>query len=104
MIGGRYYGMDRDKRWERTKAWYDAMVHGIGYQTDTGPDRLEAALASAYERGENDEFVKPTLIEGVDGDVVRVRRRRHPFQLPRRPRAAADARAGGHGLRLLRPR
>ncbi|MGD8487285.1 MAG: 2,3-bisphosphoglycerate-independent phosphoglycerate mutase, partial [Chloroflexota bacterium] len=68
MIGGRYYGMDRDKRWERTKAWYDAMVYGIGYQTAPAPS-AEAALAAAYERGENDEFVKPTLIEGVDGTV-----------------------------------
>jgi 2,3-bisphosphoglycerate-independent phosphoglycerate mutase len=68
MIGGRYYGMDRDKRWERTKAWYDAMVHGIGYETQPAPT-AEAALAAAYARGENDEFVKPTLIEGVDGRV-----------------------------------
>jgi 2,3-bisphosphoglycerate-independent phosphoglycerate mutase len=60
--------MDRDKRWERTKAWYDAMVYGIGYQTAPAPS-AEAALAAAYERGENDEFVKPTLIEGVDGTV-----------------------------------
>jgi 2,3-bisphosphoglycerate-independent phosphoglycerate mutase len=68
MIGGRYYGMDRDQRWERTKAWYDAMVHGLGYETEPAAS-AEAALAAAYERGENDEFVKPTLIEGVDGTV-----------------------------------
>ncbi len=68
MIGGRYYGMDRDKRWERTKAWYDAMVYGIGYGTEPAVS-AEAALAAAYARGENDEFVKPTLIEGVDGTV-----------------------------------
>ncbi len=68
MIGGRYYGMDRDKRWERTKAWYDAMVHGLGYETEPAAS-AQAALAAAYARGENDEFVKPTLIEGVDGTV-----------------------------------
>ena len=68
MIGGRYYGMDRDKRWERTKAWYDAMVRGVGYETEPATS-AEAALAAAYERGENDEFVKPTLIAGVDGTV-----------------------------------
>ncbi len=68
MIGGRYYGMDRDKRWERTKAWYDAMVYGSGFGT-TPAGSASAALAAAYERGENDEFVKPTLIEGVDGTV-----------------------------------
>ncbi len=68
MIGGRYYGMDRDKRWERTKAWYDAMVHGIGFGTEPAAS-AGAALAAAYARGENDEFVKPTLIAGVDGTV-----------------------------------
>ncbi|MEX1296879.1 MAG: 2,3-bisphosphoglycerate-independent phosphoglycerate mutase [Candidatus Limnocylindrales bacterium] len=68
MIGGRYYGMDRDQRWERTKAWYDAMVYGLGYQTAPAAS-AEAALATAYARGENDEFVKPTLIDGVDGTV-----------------------------------
>jgi len=68
MIGGRYYGMDRDKRWERTKAWYEAMVHGIGYETEPAAS-APAALAAAYARGENDEFVKPTLIVGVDGRV-----------------------------------
>ena len=68
MIGGRYYGMDRDKRWERTKAWYDAMVYGTGYETTPAASAREA-LAAAYARGENDEFVKPTLIEGVDGTV-----------------------------------
>jgi 2,3-bisphosphoglycerate-independent phosphoglycerate mutase len=68
MIGGRYYGMDRDERWERTKAWYDAMVHGIGYETESAAS-ASAALAIAYARGENDEFVKPTLIDGVDGSV-----------------------------------
>ena len=68
MIGGRYYGMDRDQRWERTKAWYDAMVYGSGYETEPAGS-ASAALAAAYARGENDEFVKPTLIEGVDGTV-----------------------------------
>jgi 2,3-bisphosphoglycerate-independent phosphoglycerate mutase len=68
MIGGRYYGMDRDKRWERTKSWYDAMVYGTGFGTEPAAS-AEAALAAAYARGENDEFVRPTLIEGVDGTV-----------------------------------
>jgi 2,3-bisphosphoglycerate-independent phosphoglycerate mutase len=68
MIGGRYYGMDRDNRWERTQAWYEAMVHGRGFGTDAAAD-ASSALAAAYARGENDEFVKPTLIAGVDGRV-----------------------------------
>jgi 2,3-bisphosphoglycerate-independent phosphoglycerate mutase len=68
MIGGRYYGMDRDNRWERTQAWYEGMVHGRGFGTEPAAD-ASTALAAAYERGENDEFVKPTLIGGVDGRV-----------------------------------
>ena len=42
MIGGRYYGMDRDNRWERTKAWYDAMVHGRGFETEPAASASEA--------------------------------------------------------------
>jgi 2,3-bisphosphoglycerate-independent phosphoglycerate mutase len=61
-IGGRYYGMDRDNRWERVQLAYDAMVLGKGL---TSPD-AEDAVRAAYERGENDEFVKPTVI--LDGN------------------------------------
>ncbi len=57
-IGGRYYGMDRDNRWERVQLAYDAMVPGKGV---TSPD-AGGAVRAAYERGENDEFVKPTVI------------------------------------------
>jgi 2,3-bisphosphoglycerate-independent phosphoglycerate mutase len=64
-IGGRYYGMDRDKRWERVSRAYDAIVHGVGERAGSAVDAIERA----YERGENDEFVLPTLIEGVDGRV-----------------------------------
>ncbi|MEA2677560.1 MAG: 2,3-bisphosphoglycerate-independent phosphoglycerate mutase [Chloroflexota bacterium] len=64
-IGGRYFAMDRDKRWERTKQGYDAIVHGIGLSAVSGL----AAIAAAYERGENDEFVQPTVIDGMDGRV-----------------------------------
>jgi 2,3-bisphosphoglycerate-independent phosphoglycerate mutase len=64
-LAGRYYGMDRDRRWDRTKSFYDAMVHGDGLRAPT----VDAALADAYERGENDEFVEPTVIEGADGRV-----------------------------------
>ncbi len=68
VIGGRYFGMDRDSRWDRIKAWYDAMVYGRGAGTEPASS-AEAALAAAYQRGENDEFVKPTPIAGVDGRV-----------------------------------
>src|SRR5213596_581033 len=58
---GRYYAMDRDKRWERTKIAYDAMVHGVG---QPAPDPV-AAIRAAYEAGESDEFVKPRIIAGT---------------------------------------
>ena len=64
-IGGRYYGMDRDKRWERIARAYDAIVHGVGERAGSANEAIERA----YERGENDEFVLPTVIEGVDGRV-----------------------------------
>jgi 2,3-bisphosphoglycerate-independent phosphoglycerate mutase len=64
-IGGRYWAMDRDKRWDRTKRGYDAIVHGVG---EHAPSAL-AAIDMAYARGENDEFVLPTVIDGVDGLV-----------------------------------
>jgi 2,3-bisphosphoglycerate-independent phosphoglycerate mutase len=73
-VSGRYYAMDRDKRWDRVEAAYDAIVDGhAAYRADSAA----AALAAAYARGETDEFVKPTVVvEGgtparmEDGDVV----------------------------------
>ncbi len=67
-VVGRYYAMDRDKRWDRTKLAYDAMVHGAGA---SAPDPL-SAIRQAYDAGETDEFVKPRVIAGAprlrDGD------------------------------------
>src|SRR5437762_12705558 len=60
-VVGRYYAMDRDKRWERTKLAYDAMVHGVGAPA---PDAL-SAIRAAYQAGETDEFVKPRVITGT---------------------------------------
>src|SRR5437762_4555810 len=69
-IIGRYYAMDRDKRWDRTKLAYDAMVKGIG---EPAPDAI-AAIRAAYEAGETDEFVKPRVITGTprirSGDAI----------------------------------
>ena len=74
-ISGRYYAMDRDKRWERVKLAYDAIVNGSGVQTT---DALKAVRAS-YEEDITDEFIKPiVLMDGEDkprttlqnGDVV----------------------------------
>ncbi|WP_031516670.1 2,3-bisphosphoglycerate-independent phosphoglycerate mutase [Desulfofalx alkaliphila] len=62
-VMGRYYAMDRDKRWERTEKAYRAMVTGEGYKAE----RAEEALQEAYRRGETDEFVQPTVIVNDDG-------------------------------------
>jgi len=62
-VGGRYWGMDRDRRWDRTKRAYDAIVHARGERAD---DAVAAARAS-YEREVTDEFVEPTVIGEYDG-------------------------------------
>jgi 2,3-bisphosphoglycerate-independent phosphoglycerate mutase len=62
-IGGRYFGMDRDRRWDRVQRAYDAIVHGQGLDAASA----EQAIAQAYDRGEDDEFVQPTVIAGRDG-------------------------------------
>jgi 2,3-bisphosphoglycerate-independent phosphoglycerate mutase len=64
-VSGRYYAMDRDHRFERTQLAYDAIVEGRAERTaPTG----EAAVRAAYERGETDEFIVPTLV-GEEGRV-----------------------------------
>jgi 2,3-bisphosphoglycerate-independent phosphoglycerate mutase len=68
-IVGRYYAMDRDRRWERTRLAYDMIAQGrAGYRAGTARQALE----QAYARGETDEFVKPTLVVPRDGQPVRV--------------------------------
>jgi len=68
---GRYYAMDRDENWERTKRAYDAIVN---HEADHTADSAVAAVEAAYDRGETDEFVEPTLVESGapvrDGDAV----------------------------------
>lgn len=74
-ICGRFYAMDRDKRWDRVAAAYDLYTNGVSEYHFAD---VEAALTAAYARGETDEFVKPTAIHGEnstpktlqDGDVV----------------------------------
>ena len=68
-IAGRYYAMDRDKRWDRVETAYDCMTLGQGYEAATGC----AAVDAAYEREENDEFVRPTSTGSgkvCDGDAL----------------------------------
>jgi len=69
-VGGRYYAMDRDSRWERTQLAYDAIVGARGEHAADA----QAAIAAAHDRGETDEFILPTAVgdyDGMaDGDVV----------------------------------
>jgi 2,3-bisphosphoglycerate-independent phosphoglycerate mutase len=65
-VTGRYYAMDRDKRWERTERAYRAMVAGEGERAATPAEALERA----YVRGEGDEFVLPTVITLPDARLI----------------------------------
>ena len=60
---GRYYAMDRDKRWERIKLAYDLLVHGIG-KSFSG---FSMAVQESYSNGITDEFIKPVVITGSNG-------------------------------------
>lgn len=64
---GRYYAMDRDKRWDRVQKAYDALTLGAGFQAESA----QAAIAQAYARNEGDEFVLPTMIGSPDQGRVR---------------------------------
>ncbi len=103
-ITGRFYAMDRDRRWERTAAAWQAIVEA---DAERRAETATGALAMAYELGEDDEFVTPTVLAGgtpiADGDGVlmfnfradRARQMAQAFALPgftafpgRRPRLA----------------
>ena len=60
-LTGRYYAMDRDRRWERTMKAWQALVRLQGEKADSAYD----AVACAYARGETDEFILPTVIKGA---------------------------------------
>ncbi len=66
-VSGRYYAMDRDRRWDRVEKAYLAMVTGRGRTAATA----EGAIDQAYERGETDEFVEPTVIVEGTGAAAR---------------------------------
>ncbi len=63
---GRYYAMDRDKRWERIKLAYDMLVHGQGQLVSDFPQ----AIRKSYEAGVTDEFLRPLLRVGDDGKPI----------------------------------
>ena len=64
-IIGRYYAMDRDKRWERVKEAYDLLVNGIGKKS---ADMVQA-MQESYDEGVTDEFIKPIVNASVDGTI-----------------------------------
>ncbi len=66
-VCGRYWAMDRDQRWDRTRRAYDAIVHGVGERSASAT----AAVRASYERGVSDEFLEPFVIG--DPTVGRVR-------------------------------
>lgn len=61
-VCGRFYALDRDKRWERTKIAWDAYVNGVGIPATDGM----SAIADAYAADEGDEFIKPRLLPGAE--------------------------------------
>lgn len=65
-ITGRYYAMDRDKRWERVKLAYDALVKGEGEKTTN----LAAAIQASYDAGITDEFIKPIVKTNANGEAL----------------------------------
>lgn len=65
-IIGRYYAMDRDKRWERIKIAYDCLVDGVGEKAED----MAAAMQKSYDEGVTDEFVKPIVHVDADGKAV----------------------------------
>lgn len=69
VISGRFYAMDRDKRWERLEPAYNALTLGEGIHAASSKE----AIKSSYEKGEYDEFLKPAIIDSTtikDGDSV----------------------------------
>ena len=65
-IIGRYYAMDRDKRWERTRKAYDLIVHGKGEKSTDAPE----AIQKSYDNDVTDEFIKPIVMTDDNGNPV----------------------------------
>jgi 2,3-bisphosphoglycerate-independent phosphoglycerate mutase len=66
---GRYFAMDRDRRWDRTRLAYDLLVHGVG----TPATDAVAAIEAAYQRGETDEFVRPIVLTEGGQPIATIR-------------------------------
>ncbi len=68
-VTGRYYAMDRDRRWERTKLAYDALVSGVGRPAPSA----QAAIQQSYDEGVTDEFILPAVVAPAGLPVATVR-------------------------------
>jgi 2,3-bisphosphoglycerate-independent phosphoglycerate mutase len=67
-VVGRYFAMDRDRRWDRIQRAYDLLVHGRAeFTAGSGPE----AARDAYQRGETDEFISPTIIGEASASAIR---------------------------------
>src|SRR5690606_36019320 len=81
-VTGRYFAMDRDRRWQRTKAAHDAIVCGVSPNVASS---AAEAIEAAYARGETDEFIMPTVIREPAGPGT------EPGSTPGRAMADGDA-------------
>jgi 2,3-bisphosphoglycerate-independent phosphoglycerate mutase len=66
-VVGRYYAMDRDKRWERVKIAVEGLVHGKGEAAEEGD--YVRAIEARYKKDETDEFLKPIIVNGDAGRI-----------------------------------
>jgi len=66
---GRYYAMDRDKRWERVKIAIDGLVQGEGEKVEGGQEGLVKAIEENYKKDITDEFLKPIIVNGDEGRI-----------------------------------
>ena len=66
---GRYYAMDRDKRWERVKIAVDGLVQGEGEKVESGQEGIVKAIEANYAKDVTDEFLKPIIVDGDEGRI-----------------------------------
>ncbi|KIM39466.1 hypothetical protein M413DRAFT_446970 [Hebeloma cylindrosporum] len=66
---GRYYAMDRDKRWERIKIAVDGLVQGEGEKVEGGQEGIVKAIEANYAKDVTDEFLKPIIVDGDEGRI-----------------------------------
>ncbi len=75
-VVGRYYAMDRDKRWERIEVGLRALTSGEGEEESSDPVKT---IKERYEKGENDEFLKPIIVGGKESRIKGEHPKNGPF-------------------------